>query len=128
MGYGSLTGSYFKENIPFDLAYNAFHLQRISDAINRKNTPLNLDTCLKIDLTKATRSERLYWIRGSFAELYFTDKHAEYTFKKQEAYFKKHIKSIKDAAIWLDIAVAELRDSNLLPNGFALNVKEGMQQ
>jgi len=53
-----------------DLTYNQFHLRRISDALNKRDTQINPTEYETISMD-TTEKERLFWIIGSLAELQF---------------------------------------------------------
>ena len=98
------------------LDYNAFHLQRISDAINRKQTTQRSPDSHDSMNIGYTVKDRLYWIHGSFSELQWCEgEFGDGSVFIRQTFFKSQIRTIRDAKVWFKRAKEELEENGLLP-------------
>jgi hypothetical protein len=107
----------------YPLDYNAFHIQRIKDVIEGKDTP-----CLGNYSRK--RADRIRHVRQSLCEIQWSGKPESFdieVFDAIELYFDAQVKTMADAKIWVKIAEQYLTENNAILHKGSTQDKEGLK-
>lgn len=87
-------------------SYNRFHMQRIRDLIDGKDTLMNHEENVMLNSACWSLELRLEWIVRSFAELQGVLKIPIKNFMLRCDFFTQEIKELEDAVKWLKIVEA----------------------
>ncbi len=96
-------------------SYNRFHVERVKDFIAGRPAYFNeRETERRFTNAEWSLQERLEWIAGEFANMYWVKAPAEQDFDDKRVMFRKEITSLQKATLWCEIAEIQLVPKGLM--------------